>query len=307
MVAVLNRMLERLERRWPSMQRFTADAAHELRTPLTVLRTGLEVDAGARTRVRAEYRAALGEALDDDRAARPPGRGPADPGAPRRRCRRAARRRADRCRRDAARARRRHGAGARRAARPRDRRRRRPALNVHGTAADLYRLFGNLIDNALRHSRAGGSVAVAARRATACEASASPTTAPASPPTSCERVFDASSAAAPSRRRRRSRPQHRPRDRPRPRRRGAAGEPQRRRVRRECRCRWRSASHHENTEVHASAPTVVSAGILGRAARWAGLGAAYRASWRTMRAPRRARGRAPRDARTRAASSAPRP
>lgn len=39
----LNRMIERLERSFTEMQRFTADAAHELRTPLAVIRNEAEV------------------------------------------------------------------------------------------------------------------------------------------------------------------------------------------------------------------------------------------------------------------------
>jgi light-regulated signal transduction histidine kinase (bacteriophytochrome) len=37
-----------------------------------------------------------------------------------------------------------------------------PSLNVRGTAAELYRLFANLLDNALRHAPDAGHVAVAA-------------------------------------------------------------------------------------------------------------------------------------------------
>jgi signal transduction histidine kinase len=62
MVTVLNRMLDRLQGAIGELKRFTGDAAHELRTPLTVLRTGLDV-ARSRDRPAAEYRAALGEAL----------------------------------------------------------------------------------------------------------------------------------------------------------------------------------------------------------------------------------------------------
>jgi two-component system heavy metal sensor histidine kinase CusS len=39
----LNDMIERLERSFAEVRRFTADAAHELRTPLTVMRTAAEV------------------------------------------------------------------------------------------------------------------------------------------------------------------------------------------------------------------------------------------------------------------------
>lgn len=39
----LNDMIDRLDRAFDDMQRFTADAAHELRTPLTVMRTQLDV------------------------------------------------------------------------------------------------------------------------------------------------------------------------------------------------------------------------------------------------------------------------
>ena len=63
MVSVLNHMLGRLERAVAELRQFTADAAHELRTPLTVLRTGLEV-ALSRDRTAAEYRTALTEALE---------------------------------------------------------------------------------------------------------------------------------------------------------------------------------------------------------------------------------------------------
>jgi len=43
LVAVLNRMLERLEQGFTAQQRFTADVSHELRTPLTALRGEIEV------------------------------------------------------------------------------------------------------------------------------------------------------------------------------------------------------------------------------------------------------------------------
>jgi heavy metal sensor kinase len=47
LVAVLNDMLERLERAFATARQFSADAAHELRTPLTILKGELEVGLGA--------------------------------------------------------------------------------------------------------------------------------------------------------------------------------------------------------------------------------------------------------------------
>jgi len=162
MVTVLNRMLDRLDRAVAELRRFTADAAHELRTPLTVLRTGLEV-ALARERSAPEYRAALSEALTGtdrmcrlaedlltlarlDAAEAPQTAGAVDLGEMLHELGDAW---LDTC----------------------EQRRIAMAvsadtgLQVEGNAGDLYRLFSNLIDNAVRHGREGGRLELAAQRA----------------------------------------------------------------------------------------------------------------------------------------------
>jgi len=64
LVAVLNRMLERLERGFQAQRRLTADVGHELRTPLTALRGEIEVALRADRSPR-EYQLVLRSALEE--------------------------------------------------------------------------------------------------------------------------------------------------------------------------------------------------------------------------------------------------
>lgn len=64
LVAVLNRMLERLERGFKAQRRLTADVGHELRTPLTSVRGVVEVALRAE-RAPQEYRRVLQSVLED--------------------------------------------------------------------------------------------------------------------------------------------------------------------------------------------------------------------------------------------------
>ncbi len=64
LVAVLNRMLERLERGFAAQRRLTADLSHELRTPLTALRGEIEVALRAERTTR-EYQHVLRSALEE--------------------------------------------------------------------------------------------------------------------------------------------------------------------------------------------------------------------------------------------------
>ncbi len=60
----LNGMIERLDRSFADMQRFTADAAHELRTPLAIMRNEAEIALRA-GRSTDEYARVLGDLLEE--------------------------------------------------------------------------------------------------------------------------------------------------------------------------------------------------------------------------------------------------
>jgi two-component system heavy metal sensor histidine kinase CusS len=64
LVAVLNRMLERLERGFTAQRRLIADVSHELRTPLTALRGEIEVALRA-PRSQREYEQVLRSGLEE--------------------------------------------------------------------------------------------------------------------------------------------------------------------------------------------------------------------------------------------------
>ena len=64
LVAVFNRMLERLEQGFTAQRRLTADVSHELRTPLTALRGQIEVALRA-VRSPREYQLVLRGALEE--------------------------------------------------------------------------------------------------------------------------------------------------------------------------------------------------------------------------------------------------
>ncbi len=64
LVAVLNRMLDRIDGAFEAHKRFIADASHELRSPIAALRGHLEVSR-RRERSQAEYREAIDVGLDE--------------------------------------------------------------------------------------------------------------------------------------------------------------------------------------------------------------------------------------------------
>lgn len=187
MVIAINRMLQRLDGAVTQVRRLTADAAHELRTPIAVLRTGLEV-ALRRERPPDEYRAALADALHDSE-------------------------RLGRIAEDLLTLARLEALPARRSAAAIDLAEilheladafqplaeqsgtqlivdaAAPAA-VCGNAADLYRLFANLLDNAVRHGGCRGRIEVRVRPRDERVEITVADDGPAIPPEELARVFD---------------------------------------------------------------------------------------------------------------------
>lgn len=64
LAATVNAMIERLERSFAEVRRFTADASHELRTPLTAIRVEAEAAIGGDVTAE-EYRVLVGSVLEE--------------------------------------------------------------------------------------------------------------------------------------------------------------------------------------------------------------------------------------------------
>ena len=158
-------MLDRVEGAVAAQRRFVANATHELRTPLTVIRTEAEVALDDPDASVEELRAVAREVVETTERTEELLDGllvlaAARRGAPR--ARRPRRPRRGRAARAAAAAR-----GEAAAARGRRPRGARPGARSAATAALLERLAGNLVENAVRHGRAGGAVRDQRARATA--------------------------------------------------------------------------------------------------------------------------------------------
>lgn len=187
MTTALNAMLDRLARAVGELHRFTADAAHEVRTPLTVLRTGLELALG-KDRSAEEYREALADALAaTDRLcslaedlltlARLEAGGARAP--------QASVDVADMLHEVAdawTESAQERGAEVRVVV--------EAPLAIRGHAGDLYRLFDNLVANAIRHGAAGGRIQLSATRVGDRIAVAVADDGPGIAAEDCERIFE---------------------------------------------------------------------------------------------------------------------
>jgi signal transduction histidine kinase len=186
-VHAANEMLARIELAVGRMQRFTAEAAHELRTPLTVLRTGLEV-ALSKERSLEETREALRGAsqqterlcrlaedlltlarLDVDAGGRP---------ATTVDLTEIVQELADAWREEAENRQMRFAIET------------APPLRVDGDPGDLYRMLGNLIENAVRHGDVGGEIRIHGRANGASVALEVIDDGPGIPPDERDRVFE---------------------------------------------------------------------------------------------------------------------
>lgn len=162
LAATLNAMLDRIDRAFTAMRQFTADAAHELRTPLTAIRTEVEVALQA-ARTPERLAAVLASVLEEvDRLTRLTdrllvlSREDAGIGAGDLRPTRLDEAVCAAC--ELARA------PAERAGidlRLTD----LPAATVRADPDRLCQVFGNLLDNAVKYNRPGGSVVVRGHRA----------------------------------------------------------------------------------------------------------------------------------------------
>lgn len=187
LIDVLNTMLARLEESFEVQRRFTADASHELRSPLTALRGELEL-ALRREREPAEYRRVIGSGLQEvDRLTSLVqdllilARSDAGMMQPRLQATDAVQRAravVDRLR------------PAARDAHVELR------LDADGPAelladpALLEQLVWNLVDNAIRHTPAGGAVEVAVRRSPSAVSLTISDTGPGVPAADRERIFE---------------------------------------------------------------------------------------------------------------------
>jgi heavy metal sensor kinase len=157
----INAMIARLERSFAEIRRFTADASHELRTPLTAIRTEAEV-ALSRPLSPADYQQLLGSILEEwerltrltdqllalsreDAGIARPIRELVDLSA--------------------------QVEGAVETMRPLAEAKKlglhaesRETIKIHGDGARLREVFYNLLDNAIKYTPEGGSIAVVLRR-----------------------------------------------------------------------------------------------------------------------------------------------